>query len=162
MKPFTVKGYVIKNGIASFTGFSGELYSVPLAELTLRSENMFLLPSGIDNTNVIGADSIVEVIVSGEIICSFSKESLPNSNPVVTTLAGIVDSFSNAYIGSKIERIRNSNTYSQVFAYVGSTTNVSTITHSATTDYGPESFLETFTYVNPGANDYRVLSIVRS
>jgi hypothetical protein len=161
MKRFTVKSYVIKNGIASFTGFAGEVYSVPLPEITLRSENMFLLPSGIDNTNVIGQDSIIEVIVSNEVICTFSAQSLPNSNPAVSTLAGIVDSFSNAYIGSKVERIRNSTSYSQVFTYV-SGTNVGTIVHSATTDYGPEQFTETFTYVNPGANDYRVLSIIRS
>lgn len=162
MKPFTVKSYVIKNGIASFTGFAGEVYSVPLAELTLRSENMFLLPSGIDNTNTIGADSIIEVIVSSQVICSFSSKSLPNSNPSVTTLAGIVDSFSNAYTGSKVERIRNSTLYSQTFTYVGSTTNVETITHSATTDYGIESFVETFVYYDILTNDYRVQSITRS
>lgn len=83
--------------------------------------------------------------------------SLPTGAATQTTLANVENN-----VTSKIDRIRGAANYSRVFTYYGVTNNVATIVHTGTTNIGPETLTETFTYVNNSIDGSNVVSIIYS
>ena len=80
-----------------------------------------------------------------------------NIDALETVLAGLLTTI-RGNVADKLKRIKGASNYTADITYIGATTDVSTITHTGTTELGVETLLATYTY--DGSN--RLTDIVYS
>lgn len=121
-----------------------------------------LLEAIITSTDVITAIGEVNTrLITTNTTLATTNTTLVATNALLTIIDTVLDN-TLIQVASKINRIKGAANYGRAITYYTTTDNPTVIVHTGTTLIGVETTIETITYTNAIAGDFRITNIIYS